>query len=73
MNLRYVQIFKIALLAGFLFSQTLVQDIIQQLNKPNNYYGDVAPLIARMNAEAATPPPGTPAPPVDNPAGKAVK
>lgn len=55
------------LLAGFLFSQTLVQDIIQQLNKPNNFYGDVAPLIARMNAEAAaqssTPPPGPSIPP----------
>lgn len=59
---------KIALFAGIIFSQTLIQDIIQQLNKPNNFYGDVAPLIARMQAEAAAQPaqaapPAPPAPP----------
>jgi hypothetical protein len=44
---------KIALIAGIVLTQTLIQDIIQQLRKSNNFYGDVAPLIDRLNAEAA--------------------
>ena len=40
-------------LSGITFSQSLVQEIIAQLAKPNNYYGDVAPLIGKMQAEAA--------------------
>jgi hypothetical protein len=43
----------LALFGGIMFSQSLVQEIMQQLSKPNNFYGDVAPLIAKMQAEAA--------------------
>jgi hypothetical protein len=55
-------------LAGIVFSQSLVQEIMQQLSKPNNFYGDVAPLIAKMQAEAAPQlaqqsPPHAPLPP----------
>ena len=43
----------VLVLSGIIFSQSLVQEIIAQFAKPNNYYGDVAPLIAKMQAEAA--------------------
>jgi hypothetical protein len=42
---------KTALFAGIVFSQGLVQDIMQELSK--HPYNDVAPLIAKMQAEAA--------------------
>lgn len=50
----------VLVVSGITFSQSLVQEIMQQLAKPNNYYGDVAPLIGKMQAEAApqlAPPP----------------
>jgi hypothetical protein len=43
----------VLVLSGITFSQSLVQEIMQQLAKPNNFYGDVAPLIGKMQAEAA--------------------
>lgn len=43
----------VIVLSGIVFSQALVQEIMQQFAKPNNFYGDVAPLIAKMQAEAA--------------------
>jgi hypothetical protein len=51
---------KITLFAGIVFSQGLVQDIMQELAK--HPYSEVAPLIAKMQAEASqqSGPPGHP-------------
>jgi hypothetical protein len=50
------RILLVLVLSGITFSQSLVQEIIAQLAKPNNYYGDVAPLIGKMQAEATSQP-----------------
>jgi hypothetical protein len=51
---------KITFFAGIVFSQGLVQDIMQELSK--HPYNDVAPLISKMQAEASqqAAPPGRP-------------